>query len=530
MALPAVADLFKTTFDEPLKKLVQPPGIVPAFVFLAANFFVVYPALLQEEVGFIVAFSKLDAPWQLGLATVLTIALGYVILAFAPSVLRFATGEAWPTSLLNTRLRAVQEVLKNAIETRPTNGETEENARRYELKTRFGGADVEALAPTSLGNVMNAITDGMYSSYRIDMTATWSHLRQAIRSTENTDFLTEIDEDQVGFLSLLNLAAVLALFAIEGLLLALVVDIGSFVVPAAVALFAAYVAYRASVARVASWGERVSAAYDLYRPDLRKLLGIGEPRTVKYERRQWEAMSRALLWDDESDEIDRTVFEAEPDGVVLAVTPNVSATKLSRDASKATAIAVPGGAGVQWTVDYLLAIAGLSKDAKDESGTIEVIDRDLPARLRTPIVRPGSRATARIRDRAGIGLRDTVIISVDQVDGTKSAPLQFALEWAFSISVEPKQAITNVSIVRGATDLRGLVNAEARLTFERGGPVAIAIRDDRTVGDLTLLVSMTRTGGGRIPLVPAVGSAGRWTLNPTVEVGEYKLVLVPLDG
>jgi hypothetical protein len=42
MALPAAGDLFKATFDEPVKKLLQPAGVIQALVLVGLDLVVIH--------------------------------------------------------------------------------------------------------------------------------------------------------------------------------------------------------------------------------------------------------------------------------------------------------------------------------------------------------------------------------------------------------------------------------------------------------------------------------------------------------
>ena len=172
LALPAAGELFKTTFDESLKKLVQPAGIVPALVLVGVDLVLLYPHLLAENVPIAVAFSKLDATWQLGVTAITALVLGYVILAFSPSILRVATGEAWRSWWLRPAMVGIQRWRRDSILNRDAAPGAEARSRQYELHSRYPRLD--EVAPTAYGNQLAAIGDGIVLSYGADHTATWT--------------------------------------------------------------------------------------------------------------------------------------------------------------------------------------------------------------------------------------------------------------------------------------------------------------------------------------------------------------------
>jgi hypothetical protein len=475
MALPAVADLFKSSFEDPLKKLLQPAGVMPAIVLVGLNLTAIYPTLIDKKVGLATTFEDLDGAWQLGITAIVIILLGYVILAFSPSVLRIATGEGWQTSLLRPLLLWHQTRNRNNVRDRPADAGPKARARDYELRTRFP-ARADELAPTSLGNALSAVGDGIFDSYGLDLTATWTQMRTVVRK-ENSDFVAEIDDAQVGFLSLLNLAAVLVIFALEGLVLALLLNTDSFSIPAVASLVAAYFAYRGAVARVASWGDQVAAAYDLYRPKFREVMELGKALTSDYERLQFRALSSALLWNDGN----RWFTASEPPQVALLSSPSIAASLVSSEASRPVVVAGPMRSEVKRVFDYLMSIEATSKDAQGVVGVVEVTDRRLPTRIgRTPESQTGPPSCiATIRRRSDLGLRDSLLWTITGLDGGKASVLAYHLEWVVSIDIDDPPEPNRVAIVEGATDLNGLVLLLVQMTISEEAIFTITMRDDR---------------------------------------------------
>jgi hypothetical protein len=511
MALPAVADLFKASFEDPLKKLLQPIGVVPGLVLVGLNLLLIYPTLVAEKVAFATGFQALDGPWQLGVVGIGAVLVGYLIQAFGGPILNIATGEAWRSSVFRERLISWQVRRFNAMRLRIEPAGPAARDRDYEVRTHFPHRD--EFGPTSFGNVLSAISDRIFDTYGAELTATWTQMRQAVRK-ENADFLAEIDDDLAGFQSLLNVAAVLVVFAIEGLVVALVLNSGSFWLPATASLILAYVAYRGAVARLVSWGDQVTAAYDLYRPKLRELLGMGKPLSAEFEKRQFEALSLALLWNDP----DRSYTADETPPVTTVSSASLSVEVLSSDAAAPITSQLSNGVTVKWVFDYLLSIGSTAKDETTATGVIEVTDRRLPRRIsRAPLFSSGARhdAAPSVRRRSDVGLRDTIVWTITAPGGMPFV-LGYRLEWVVSVDVRDTPGAADVFISEGATDLRGLVGLLIQVATDKQGRSVLALRDDRIGSQTRLTARYVGVLNAQLGVRP---SDGEWTISGDLPTG-----------
>lgn len=91
--LTAVSELLKGTFNESLKKLLQPAGIIAASVFLLLNVLFIVPTLEAQGVQLAVALNQLDDGWKFLLFAAFVIVFAYVLLSLGSTILRLMTGE-----------------------------------------------------------------------------------------------------------------------------------------------------------------------------------------------------------------------------------------------------------------------------------------------------------------------------------------------------------------------------------------------------------------------------------------------------
>ena len=169
MAMPSVAEVFKGSIDESLKKLVQPAGVVPATVLVFANLVFIYPSLLGAEIAAATAFDDLDDAWKGVVLTGLILVVGYVILNLSASAMRLATGELVAGSTLGDWLKDIQA---NHIR----KDEAQANKDR-KIKSDLSRLPLpEDAAPTWLGNVFAGSNTSLYKRYGFDIAAMWAHL------------------------------------------------------------------------------------------------------------------------------------------------------------------------------------------------------------------------------------------------------------------------------------------------------------------------------------------------------------------
>jgi len=313
LVLPAVTNVFTTTFDESLKKLVQPAGLVPASLLVLLNLVAIYPSLARVS-GPVAAFNDLDDLWKALVVTVIVLVVGYLVSSFSATTARIATGELWHGSKLYGALTTGATARRTALcaeaaEAAPESAgpcvgetssvapgekltETQRNARLYEIYTRYPSPD--GVGPTAFGNILAATSDALWTGYRIDLTATWSQMRDVLAADPAREkALADVDAAKVDLDTLLNVAMVAVLFAFQGLVIFVALGDFSFLPWAILGVVLGYVAYRAACQKAITWGDGVQAAYDLYRDKLREALGVRKTTDFQEQSELWENSRRS---------------------------------------------------------------------------------------------------------------------------------------------------------------------------------------------------------------------------------------------
>ena len=293
MALPAVSEVFKGSIDESLKKLVQPPGIVPASILVLLNFAFIYPKLLAADVPAAQAFDALDDPWKGVVVSGLILVLGYVILNLNGSAMRLATGELIGDTGLGRLLtwmerRRIDRVLKRAEES----GRLPTDSSRLPLPSDA--------APTRLGNVFAGSNASMFKRYGFDMAALWAHL-ETIVASEDEALSTNLDDEYTGIQVLINMAVTALVIGAEAVVFTLVTRQGGLAFLAIASLPIAYGLYRAAAARARGYTDLVEVAVDLYRSKLGESFGIEVSDSPDDDKPAWVSLRQFLLWDRRDD-------------------------------------------------------------------------------------------------------------------------------------------------------------------------------------------------------------------------------------
>jgi hypothetical protein len=162
---------------------------------------------------------------------------------------------------------------------------------KWRLATDF--PDDEAwLLPWPFGNRLRAFEVYSRVMYGLDAIAGWSRLRAVIPP----DYLKVVNgaKSQVDFA--VNLWAVWWFLLGEHAVLA--VSSNAWRVPwfpavAAVCIFLSSTLARSSVVL---WGEAIKAAFDVFLPELRRVLGLPAPASREQAQRQWRNLSHAYLY------------------------------------------------------------------------------------------------------------------------------------------------------------------------------------------------------------------------------------------
>lgn len=312
----AVATFLKGKVEEGLTALVQPAGLVPAALFVLLQLAFVLPQLRAAESAPVAAFDTLDDAWKAVVIAVVVLLLGYLLTTLASNVIDTLAGESWRRSwayrVLVARTRARLE--SSSAAEPPAAGKLEGLSDRYERHAAYplaGAAtsdDLGYVGPTALGNAIRATYRTLAERYGIDAFALSSALRSSVDKESAT--ATQMTEARASLETLVNVAFVLAVFAVESIVLFSALQAWSPVLLSSLALVAAYLFYRAAVPKARAWGDALEVACDLHRNDMRKKLGLREPTSADDERQLWQNISRLLLWGDLAAESDRE-YEVE---------------------------------------------------------------------------------------------------------------------------------------------------------------------------------------------------------------------------
>lgn len=327
--LPTISDFFKDTFGESLKKPLQPAGLFAAAIFLLLNLVFVFPFLIEQHNAVATAFLGLSTAWQIVLVSILALVLAYLLLSMSTTILKLMTGELWATSPLLGKVfkernkqrhkKRNDSIIKDdqGRQRRFEDLTPEELQELWELSTIFP-KDGRYMAPTALGNVLNATAIEIWQRYQIDMTALWPHMETVI--AEKTPLVSRLDNEKATLDFLVNLAFVLGAFALEYGLLCLWSKQWLSLLWLLVFIVLVYIVYRAAVSKALSWGDVVQMVFDLHRDELRTALGLRDCKSRAEERQVWEKASRWLLWGPQEKEGETVhydeIFKDEPEPTV----------------------------------------------------------------------------------------------------------------------------------------------------------------------------------------------------------------------
>jgi hypothetical protein len=164
--------------------------------------------------------------------------------------------------------------------------------RRFRFRREYPHEEALVL-PTKLGNVTRAFEAHAAILYNLDPITIWPRLSAVVPSA----YRDAIDGTEGGFRFVLNMSLVLALFGIESLYLQATEP--TLLLIGALCLAASFVAYLVACSSAALWGEYVRGAFDLYRLDLLKQLGIylrPGPMSLDEERRVWSRVQKLTFY------------------------------------------------------------------------------------------------------------------------------------------------------------------------------------------------------------------------------------------
>ena len=153
--------------------------------------------------------------------------------------------------------------------------------------------DETALRPTRLGNMLAAGAEYPWTIYAMDGMLWWSHLTPVLPSYVSD----ALEGAQARLLGLLNLSLVFGVLACEAVVvLGLVGQQWTAALGVAVAGgVLAWLGYHAAVSQALEVTSQIRVAFNLYRQEILKQMGLDIPKTMAAERALWQTLTQELL-------------------------------------------------------------------------------------------------------------------------------------------------------------------------------------------------------------------------------------------
>jgi hypothetical protein len=296
-----------------LPKLFDRDFAVGFFLPAAVLFAAVWAIL--NAFNLLVDAPSLEALTATAIAAVIVWLLAVTLLALNYPILR--TLEGYPTPLprwhplksrepvWKRRFRRTIEPILDLRQRVDTGSEkpTPDYSKRLRLAVEDYPYDVELVLPTKFGNVFRALEVYSYIVYGIDAIPAWPRL-QAVMPKE---FRQQLAESKSILDFFVNLCAASALTVTVYIALAFWRrQLPSFWLPLA-AITVSIVSYHSSVVAVRQYGTRVKSAFDLYRGELARQLGLVLPRRADDERAMWVLVNAVTIFRSQRhvDQLDR---------------------------------------------------------------------------------------------------------------------------------------------------------------------------------------------------------------------------------
>ncbi len=281
------------------KKLLQPPVLLAAAVFLALHLVLLFPLLHSHEVGFALWLAALAPGWQATLATLALLLLAYLVASLDSYFLHLLSGTSLARSpllggLLLWRQRRAFEALRRTAED-PQASEDDKARAAYRLAYGFPD-DEQALAPTTLGNVLLSVSSYTRRQYGAHLDTLWPLVSQHLKSREALQSRLTHNQTALGFLT--ALCVLVSVVALELALAALALWRWRVAWPLPILLFLAGIFYVAAEQKARAWGRDVRLAFDLCLEEVASALRLRElPAEATQQRKaRWEEVSRWLAY------------------------------------------------------------------------------------------------------------------------------------------------------------------------------------------------------------------------------------------
>jgi hypothetical protein len=306
-------------FSETIKALAQSlqvSTLLPATLLVLVNAYIFSPHLLPSL--------DLASPPAVTILTLLILTVSYTLYAFNFPLIRLFEGYKWQGLFVLRMSRAYErhhfkQLQKQHLEERlrrlliikgltfdPDKAPGRDlgaYARPWEaMKARYRQIEREldsqypmepALLPTRLGNVIAAF-EAYPLRYGIDTIALWPRLVPVLKDTHYLDFVTQ---EKSVFDFLLNMwLAVLALGSELTCLFLYTHNVFFLGMNLMVTVGLTIVFYQGMIVAARQWGTTVRVAFDLYRHELHRRLGLRPVETFDEEYKLWQEVSSFLLY------------------------------------------------------------------------------------------------------------------------------------------------------------------------------------------------------------------------------------------
>ncbi len=291
---------------------LQVATIFPSLLFMLVHIYIIVPRLQ----GFFKIQVDTTAPPTLAIVAALSLIMSYALYAFNFPLIQLLEGyhpssrrvwKAWldakrskfrnltaTIKTLKTRIRRIEtEYYPHSAHTDPTWQILSTELFRAESEFEYTFPSGESLLqPTTLGNIIAAYEDYSRTRYGMESSALWPRLVPILKERQYLDFVTQ---EKVVFDFLLNTGLVTVFLGLELGYLTLFLNqplLGGGLI--LLTLVAGWVFYFGLTVAADQWGMTVRVAFDLYRDELRKRLGLRVADTFAAEHVRWQETSRFL--------------------------------------------------------------------------------------------------------------------------------------------------------------------------------------------------------------------------------------------
>jgi hypothetical protein len=170
----------------------------------------------------------------------------------------------------------------------------------HQFAREFLGAK-ERVFPTRLGNIIFAFESHSFEVYKIDASTCWYRLTAVLPD----EYRKQMADAEARFLAVLNLAALSYFASAEFLAVSILRVDPRWLIPVVAGCAVGWVAYRYACELAKALGEYFRSAFDLYRLDLLRQLGVNAQNVMALdeERKLWTRVQSLTLFSDPKDQL-----------------------------------------------------------------------------------------------------------------------------------------------------------------------------------------------------------------------------------